>query len=268
VIHVRDRLLELLVGLLRRTPLRLADALAWGVAWTWWWVLPVRRAVAVANLRLALPELPPRPVLTRMLHDLALGYVEILQLQRGTVTFSVEGTVPAGSLVLAGHFGSFDLCLVAWSDVVPLALYIRPPADPWARRLIAGIRADHGLLTLDPGTQLADGYRALEGGRSLMFVQDQRRQKGVDSPLFGQPARTAAGFAAAVLRFGRPVHAVWQWRTGVGRHQIRVEPLTLPAPTGDEAADIQAITDATNRWYEARIRERPHGWFWLHRRWR
>jgi KDO2-lipid IV(A) lauroyltransferase len=145
---------------------------------------------------------------------------------------------------------------------------VRTPADPWTRRFLAAQRAAHDVVAFDTGARMDAAYAALDAGRSVFFVQDQRHAKGVPSPFFGRPARTSVGLAAAHLRTGRPIWAVWQRRVGVGAHHVWAAPLPLPPRTGDATADLQAITDACNAWYEARIREHPHGWLWLHRRWR
>jgi KDO2-lipid IV(A) lauroyltransferase len=261
---------DLLLALLARLPLAFADAGSWLLAWTWWWVLPVRRRVAVENLARALPEAPPRRTLTRMFHDIALGYVELLHYDRGgNVRVEVDAAeVPPGSILLSGHGGSWDLALVASAEVLPIVIFLRTPANPWVRTRLAGLRERHGVGALETGTRMDAAYDALSQGRSVYFVQDQHFANGLPSVFFGRPARTSAGLAAAVLRTGRPVFAAWPVRLGRGRHQLRFERLDLPTPTGDRAVDAQAITDATNRWYEARIRERPHGWLWLHRRWK
>lgn len=258
-----------LLWLLARVPLRVADAAAWLVAWTWWWVLPIRRRAGVENLRLALPGEPPRPVLTRMMHDLVLGYVELLQYERGGVRVEIDTrALTPGALLVSGHGGAWDLALLACADRVPLVIFLRIPADPWARRRLAELRARHDVGALETGATLDDAWAALEAGRSVVFVQDQRHSRGIWSPFFGRPARTSTGLATAVLRTGRPVYAAWPRRAGLGRHVLTWEELVLPALSGDRAVDRQRLTDAVNAWYEARIREAPHGWLWLHRRWR
>lgn len=259
---------DALVAVLARVPLRVASGVCWLVAWLWWWVLPIRRRDAVEAIRASLPEVAPRPVLTRMMHDLALGYVELLQFERLTITVEGAEHIPPGTLLLGGHGGSWDVALLAWADAFPLAIFLRTPSDAWTRRFLAAHRARHDLVALESGAKMDDAYSALTTGRAVFFVQDQRHAKGLASPFFGRPAQTSAGIAAAHLKTGRPIWAAWQHRVGVGRHHLAIAPLPMPPCTNDRAADIQAITDITNAWYEARIRVHPHGWLWLHRRWR
>ena len=44
------------------------------------------------------------------------------------------------------------------------------------------------------------------------------------------------------------------------------EPIAV-TDTGDRTADIAAGVAAINAFIEARVRERPEEWFWVHRRW-
>lgn len=267
---------DAVVWLLARVPLALADASAWLLAWAWWWVLPIRRAVAVENLRLALPEVAPRPTLTRMMHDLVLGYVELARYHREhvaggarTVTVRVEPNgLPPGALLVSGHGGSWDLALLAAADSFPTAIFLKTPTDPWVRDRLAAWREAHDVLGLWTGTGMADAYAALEAGRGVFFIQDQHYPKGITSPFFGRPARTSAGLAAAHVRTGAPVWGTWPVREGTGRHRLVFGPVPLPALTGERDADVQRVTDAVNRWYEGVIRAAPHGWLWLHRRWK
>lgn len=252
-------LLDAGLWLLRRLPLGLASAIGWLVAAVWWTLLPVRRRVAVENLRRALPEASPRAVLTRMMHDLVLGFVEAVQFERlHIVVEGVEGV--SGAVILGGHAGNWEATLYALAERTPTAIFLRTPSHPWVRARMSELRAAHRVHALETGATLNDAWAAFDSGRSVLFVQDQRHRRGILSPFFGRDCATSTGFATAVLRTGRPVYGLWQWREGVGRHRVRLEPLAV-------SGDVQALTDAANRWYEAQIRARPHGWLWLHRRW-
>lgn len=246
------------VALVARLPLRWLDRAAWLVAWAWWWVLPVRRRVAVANLALALPGVAPRPVLVRMMHDLVLGLCELLHWDELEVRFEGFEEVQA-SVLLGGHGGAWEVALCGLAERTPIAIFLRTPTDPWTRRFLSRLRAEHRVEALETGSTMDDARRAIERGASLIFVQDQRHARGIASPFFGSPAMTSAAFAVAARERGR-AFAFWQVREGVGRHLLRAEPFAVEG-------DVQAVTDAANRYYEARIREHPHGWLWLHRRW-
>jgi KDO2-lipid IV(A) lauroyltransferase len=254
----------------RRLPLWMADAFSWVAAWFWWYFLPIRRKETVERLRTALPEVPAGPTLRRMMHDLVLGYFEILQFDRLQIEVTgAEGPAARPGPMLAGHLGSWDIVALGIADAVPVALFLRTIRDPWVRARLSELRDAHHIHRLESGSTLADADAAYALGRSVIFVQDQRYNKGPAVPLFGSPARTSPGFAVSILKNpGLGVWTVTGWRVGPGRHRIHFAPFEGPELTSDRAADVLALTAAANRWYEAEIRQRPWSWLWLHRRWK
>ncbi len=256
-----------------RLPIPVANAFAWAIAWTWWTVLPFRKRLAAANVRRAFPEFSAadvRRTLVAMMHNIALFYMELVIFERRGVRLTVDDSdkIPPGSLILAGHAGAWDIGLLTLAHEIPLASYVRTPKNAWIKRFMADVRDRHGLLSLETGAGMVDGYAALVAGRSLMFIQDQRYNQGILSRFFGVPCKTSPAMAAAYLKTGRPVWACWQARIGPGKHRFWAMPLELPPLTGEKRADVQAITDAVNAYYAARIREYPSGWLWLHDRWK
>ncbi len=260
---------DALVWLFARMPLSLADKLSWFLAYLWWFVLPIRRKVAVDNLNHAFPELAPRPVLTRMMHDIVLSYVELLQFDRIQIEVrGAEAVAAAPGPVLAGHLGAWDLFVLASADRLPMTIFFRRPTDPWTRRFMDEQRAAHRVDGLADGARMSAAYEAFSAGRAVYFVIDQWFGKGIESPFLGRPAKTATGFAAAILKSGRPAWCQTGWREGVGRHVTCIQPFPMPPLSGNFDVDLQAITDAANAFIAAEVRKRPHGWLWLHRRWK
>ncbi|MCK6518533.1 hypothetical protein L6R46_26175, partial [Myxococcota bacterium] len=165
-------ILRALVWLVARTPLGLAWILAWGLAWVWWWVLPVRRAVAVRNLQACFPETPPGPALRRMMAELVMGYVELLHhVRKPLPNLSFEGfealharsRAGLGSLVLASHGGAWDLCGLATAQAtgIPTTVIAKPPASPAVAALIRELREGGGLELLPPRGSMGRVMEAL-----------------------------------------------------------------------------------------------------------
>ena len=96
----------------------------------------------------------------------------------------------------------------------------------------------------------------------MVFLLDQRHNRGIPVEFFGRPAWTSRALALLAKRKEAPVFGAWAYREGLGRHMFRLEG---PLPLGSE------IEDNTQRFSEfmaSRIRERPAHWLWLHDRWR
>lgn len=265
-------LVGVLATLLGWLPLPVCAALAWLAGWLWWTLVPVRKARAIENLRIAFPELDAGPTLRRSMRELVLGYLELLHWARGRRLVRFVGWEPLaqrcaegqGSLFVGGHGGAFELALLSGSKEagVQASVFARQVQSVEVARLVEGWRALSGLHFLPPSGSMERGYEALEQGRVLVFAMDQRHNAGVAVPFFGRPALTAPSLVAAARRTGLPVFAGWVRRDGLGRH---VAQLYGPLPmTGEVEADLLTV----NRWLEARIRETPHAWLWLHDRWR
>jgi KDO2-lipid IV(A) lauroyltransferase len=98
-------------------------------------------------------------------------------------------------------------------------------------------------------------------------MNDQRYDAGVAAPFFGRPVMTNPAAVRLALRFGVAIQPMSIQRLpGVRFRVIAHDPIRL-TPTGDKTADVEAGVAAINAFIEARVRERPGDWWWLHKRW-
>ncbi len=281
----RHRGMDVLCWVLARTPLLLANLGAWCLAWCWWTVLPVRKDVAVDNMVRSFPDFDASirgSLLRTSIHDLALGYVELLHFMRDPaghtsmaraenlelITDRQQQGLPC--LVLQGHFGSFDLIMLSMGRGcgMDLSCVVKAPADPWSAALLERARTEFHVDLIPPRQSMEKVYRSVEAGRVVIVPMDQRFNEGIVVPFLGRPALTATGLASAARRSGVPVFLVWQWREGIGRHVMHVSPAFDLVWTDDAEADIARATQQFNEALGDCIKQRPHGWLWLHKRWR
>ncbi|MEL6343521.1 MAG: lysophospholipid acyltransferase family protein [Myxococcota bacterium] len=231
----------------------------------WWWLIPIRRDKAIENFKRCFPSLPVGPNLRRSVGEMALQFPELALGARCTID-GIDA-VRGGGLILGGHFGAWEILLVSLADAVPVTIFIREPSSPLAARLIRRLRSQaRDLELLTPSDSPRRAYRALEAGRVVMLVQDQRYNRGISTTFFGRPCKTAISFAALAHFSGAPLFGVSQWRDG-RQHKARIEPLDWDVPD-DRRDAIRVLTEKSQTFYEAKIRVRPHSWLWLHDRWR
>ncbi len=257
----------------RTLPAGAGSSIATVLAWVWWCLVPVRRTVAVGNLRRALPHASLRRVLLTSLRERALDQLELLRwighARAGLgsdVEVACDALPPPGALVVSAHLGAWDLGLATLARRRSTAAYLREPSAPWARHLLREARGP--LRSLDARKGLAPAREALDHGECVVFVVDQHVRNGVSVPFLGHPARTSTGAARLSLQSGAPVWTARVVREGRLRHRIVAAPLALPPPTGVECDDVRARTLAMNAWVEAEVVRRPEDWLWLHRRWK
>ncbi|MEN8163091.1 MAG: lysophospholipid acyltransferase family protein [Acidobacteriota bacterium] len=263
---------ELIVGIFSRTPLTVAWGLSWSIAWLWWLVVPIRKAVAVDGFSKAFPDLPVGPNLRRATAELAMGYIELFrETRRPAIALTVEGSDVIqenvargqGMILVAGHFGSWDLLgpMVCRQEALPATVVVKTTKWKPAADFIERMRRKFGMGLLPPKNSFPEIIEELENGRIVVFLLDQRYRKGIPIPFFGRPAWTSPAVAVAVQRSGVPVFGLNYWREGIGKHRAL---FTGPLEMVD---DVEGDTATIQRFYEACIRKRPHGWLWQHERW-
>ncbi|MGI5860458.1 MAG: lysophospholipid acyltransferase family protein [Myxococcales bacterium] len=274
----------LLLFVLHRLPKRLAEALMRALAWLAW-ALGVRRAVARQSLAIAFPDMPEakRRELARrnylhlgtcaadFLRSPALKDEELRALVDPGDWAKVEPYLreKKGFIVATAHFGNFELFGVyAARRGVPLAILTRVLKGAanarWVRtRALAGIREIHrGWDNL---------FKSVESGEALALLIDQNMllKRAVFVPFFGRIAATTPAPAVVAEKTGAPVFLALMPRKDDGTYRVVIDgPFHFEGRSDDRQQDIVAFTAMLNDRLEARIREHPEQWFWLHRRWK
>ena len=247
--------------------------------------LGIRREVAERNLALAFPELDPasRDALLRD-HYRELGRVaaeyailpDLARREPGAVVAEVRGREHLeaarargrGVIVVTGHVCNFELAGAAVALLAPLDFVYQPLSNPAMEDWIARRRRQIGVGLIPIGAGVRAIFSALKANRVVAMLADQdARRHGVFVPFFGRPASTPVGPAAIALKTGAPLLVAYDRRLDDGRHRVELHPpLAVPDPDAPDAATrLTALHTAA---LEARIREHPADWFWLHRRWK
>jgi Kdo2-lipid IVA lauroyltransferase/acyltransferase len=240
--------------------------------------------LAGRNLRLAFPELDG-PALARLLdaqwdnlgrsffefpltHRLtpARGRVEIVGLERlRDLAARGEATV-----LVSGHFANYEVmaAVIAHSGLDCRVTY-RAANNPYVDRRIIATRARYGVTLFAPkgGEGSRDLLASLKAGQSVSFLNDQKFNGGVAAPFFGRTVHTAGAPTRLGLRFGRRLTPMSVKRLARARFEVTIhQPIELEE-TGDRERDVEAGVRQVNAFVEARVRERPAEWFWVHKRW-
>jgi KDO2-lipid IV(A) lauroyltransferase len=253
-------------------------------------VLPAARGVALANVARVFPALDARErsaFVRRCFSTLGalLGEsVALLPPHAGPPPIPVadearglfeEARAEGRGVVFASaHLGPWER--VAASLVaagVPLVTIARESYDPRFSGLYDRLRARHGVRVLwraRPGTP-ARIVRTLRAGGVLGVPMDLRsRVPCIDAPFLGHDAPTPAGPARIALRAGAAVIVGTAAPAGgCGSDALVITATRIP--TGDLARGPDGVRELTRRLNEElskRILALPHGWVWMHERWR
>ncbi len=250
-------------------------------------LLPVTR-VADANLRAALPGLDAaarRRVVCDMWESLGRTAGEFPHLASlpknsssgpgwemvGEEHLLAQAARGGPAIFVSGHIGNWEMLPAATAAYgMPLSSVYRPGANPALDEVVLALRrgAIGENLPMFPkgskGARAAVVHMARKG--YLGMLVDQKMNDGIEARLFGLKAMTAPAAAALAVRFGCPVIPGRVQRIGPARFRMVCDPPLTPPSTGDQQADVAALTQTINDHLERWIRERPHEWLWLHRR--
>ncbi len=174
-----------------------------------------------------------------------------------------------GGLFVSGHCGNWELLARCITDVgLKGTLVYRPPNNPYVDGWIAKQRRI-GLPTLAAkgGDGMRGIIRTLKDGEFLAMLVDQKMNDGLSVPFFGRPAMTPIGAPQLSLRHGSPIVPAWCERLPGQRFRATVYPAFATPNTGDRHQDMYELALKLNQFLEARIRENPANWLWLHNRW-
>ena len=200
-------------------------------------------------------------------------YVE--RLNRGDIIFEgrekLEAVKDKGAVYIGGHFTNWEVTSLCLAQADPTCYFTyRPANNPIIDHDIVETRRQFGLeLQAPKGREGGMGLmRALAKKRTVALMNDQKYNMGVASPLFGYDCMTADGPTRLALKFKVPLIPISGRRLDGLKFRVTVHdpiPLNYDAPE-DDASVVDGV-NRINQFMEARIREAPEQWFWVHRRW-
>ena len=237
------------------------------------------RRRAMDNLAMIWPELPlgkRRDIANQALDNAGRSLIE--NYSTAAFTARQSGVIPTGAgvaalelamaagrpvILVSGHFGNYEAaraCLVARGARIG-GLY-RPMANPYFNaHYVQTMQAFGGPIFAQGRTGTAGFVRHLKTGGLLVLLFDQSAT-GEAIDFLGKPAQTALSAAELALRYGADLIPFYGTRQPDGL-SFAVE-LETPIPPATALEMTQALT----RSLEARVRQNPGQWFWIHRRWK
>jgi Kdo2-lipid IVA lauroyltransferase/acyltransferase len=249
--------------------------------------IPIRKAVALDNLRHAFPDMTERErdrIALLSMGNLMTMSFELLWTPRLTVEVArremrianIEVLQRAaekkrGFIFLSAHFGNWEWLALGSGMVLdqPCTVIVQPLTNSKVSAAIEKYRSVSGNRLVPMGMAVREIISTLRSGGVLALLGDQSGPpNSLFVPFLGRPAATFEGPAAFALKTGAPLLLVLSMRAADGTYDIVFEEI----PTDDIAEPTESnIAELTRRHVKAlerRILERPGDWFWQHRRWK
>lgn len=179
-----------------------------------------------------------------------------------------------GVIAVTAHFGNFPLMMLACAQMgYNASSIIRQTRDEELTEYLERKRTDVGLKTiyaLPRQKCVAHSLKELRENGLLFIPIDQNFGSGggVYVNFFGQKAATATGPAVFAMRTGAIILPMFIIRQKDDTHKIIIEPPIALEKRDDEKEAITATMGKITDLIERYIRQYPHEWAWMHRRWK
>ena len=180
-----------------------------------------------------------------------------------------------GVLVLAGHFGNWELSAVA--AMMQFRQYqnrfhvIRKSLGFGMERMVFGRFRRAGLKVIGRNDALSKTLEALEKNDVVIFIMDQHNKVGAKAlavEFFGREAGTHRSLAMVARQSGAPVIPAVSYRRQDGRHVMKFHPPLEWIHHKKPRQELYLNTLGYNRVLEKFVLDHPDQWLWMHRRWK
>ncbi|MEW6687913.1 MAG: lipid A biosynthesis acyltransferase [Pseudomonadota bacterium] len=275
-----SRLVFGLMWLARFLPYRALQLIGGAAGALAFWLVAERRRVTRINLEKCFPAMPGVErerlarahfrAFARAFLDRALlwwaprGRIERLVRIEGLEHLRALGGAPA--ILFAPHFVGLDAGFARLACEIDMVSMYASQKDPLFARLLLQGRGRFGAQRL---VSRQEGIRAtlaaMREGRPFYYLPDQDwgPRETIFAPFFGVAAATTPGLARVARVAGaRVLPCVTRMLPGAQGYLLRIEPPWDNFPGGDLAADTRRM----NEHIEARVREMPEQYHWMHKR--
>ncbi len=274
------------LGTVARTiPYPLALAIGSFLGWLAFDLLRIRRKVTLINLRNCLqPEAEGLTTIGRRAYANfgksmveyslfpSLNKKKVLNMVEfeGTEHFDEALEKGKGAVVVAGHFGSWELMGAATCQKgYPIDFLVGEQHNLLVDKMMNDYRRSMGIGIIKMGAAAKGVIKALKSNRFVAMLSDQDAgSDGTVVEFFGRPASTPKGPAAFALKMDAPIIMGFIVRRNGEKQKIFLEKPIYGEKTSDKEEDIRRLTQAYTRVLEDYIRKHPDHWFWPHRRWK
>ena len=257
------------------------------IAFTFFYLIPIRKKVVLENLKIAFPnndEVKNKELAFKIYSSFAITLVEIMCLpflNKSDLVNAVECSNPElivekfnegkGVILLSSHFGNWEFIAisVAIQIQLPFSVVVKPLRNTLVYEWMNKGRTKFGNEVVPLGISIRKTYQTLKEKKIVAMVADQRGPKeGVKVDFFGKKVAVYTGPAALALKTGAPIICGIPIRENNFNYKVKLVEIPTNNLSDSEEEKILEISQRYTSYLEGVIREHPEQWLWMHKRWK
>ncbi|NLH50584.1 MAG: hypothetical protein GX444_18570 [Myxococcales bacterium] len=177
-----------------------------------------------------------------------------------------------GVIFLGAHIGAWDFSAGRLgTSGYPISIIAKRISNPVMDRLIVDARSGMNFGTIAHKESMQAVLDTLASGAAVGMTVDQnmKKKQGVFVEWLGKQASTVRSVAWVAKTTGAPVFASWSYPTGPGKFKTEVlEEIVWKSLPDDPEEELRVNTRNLLVQYEKIIRDQPHFYHWIHRRYK
>jgi KDO2-lipid IV(A) lauroyltransferase len=171
-----------------------------------------------------------------------------------------------GIIFLTGHYGNWELSAIIFSlRFKPMHVVARKINNDYLNNIVEKVRSNFGNAVIYKQGALRSILSALHSGNvvGILFDQSVMENEGIIVDFLCRKAWTMKIPVVISQKTGAPLLPAFIKRSQSG-HVVTIHPPFIP----DKSVSLEESLLKLNNRLEEHIKEDPHQWLWIHRRWK
>ena len=257
------------------------------LAFTFFYLIPIRKKVVLKNLHIAFPEndiVTNKKLAYKIYLSFAITLVEILYLpymSKNNIALAVECSNPEliiekynegkGVILLSSHFGNWEFIAisVAIQLQLPFSVIVKPLRNPLVFDWMNKSRTRFGNEVVQLGISIRKTYQTLKEKKIVAMVADQRGPaEGVKVNFFKKNVAVYTGPAVLAIKTGAPLICGIPIRDKNYKYKTTLVEISVDNLPENYDEKVIELSQRYISYLEKVIREIPEQWLWMHNRWK
>ena len=257
------------------------------LAGLFYYLIPIRKATTIENLRNAFPDFDNKKIKKiafGCFNSFCITLIEILYMPAMTED-EIKKQVKCinseliknkydeqkGVILLSAHFGNWEFVAtsVASQLSIPFSVMVKAQRNPYVTSWMNNVRTKWNNEIVPLGISIRQTYQTLKNKNIVAMVADQRGpQESMKIMFFGREVSVHTGPAVLALKTGAPILYGIPVRQNDYSYETTMVEISMEDLPDSHEEKIKEISQRHMTYLESYIKKYPEQWLWMHKRWK